>query len=506
MRAHPSFSTISTGRSAAGLAAIGGLICLGSFGCSDPAVVEPGRPDTYAKSNVTGSIIYSYVTEKGDIEGAPSPGAITVSALDPQDNGTLSPRIPGTLSADGSFIIPDVRDGVYYLMLEQSNGFRSIVVTSDRDVDLGAHFAGRPDAASAKTSPTNIAIKADGLSPWKAADDLHVFALGSVTSGTYQAADVSATPAPGNTSLNGLTFDASTFGFSGLVNGNKGDVAYVTQLVADQEGGSSYVSLTKVLKPAPFVQEDGKGTTLTGSFEDVEQRLAKIAWSRGEVMDADKEVHPAAKWSSDALSIFAEPGGAKRATDLRPTLAYLTNQADASVTLSLPYANPFPEGWGVFVSAQTSFEVPFTAPGDAMAHMELASVIVEAALDPAGENALAPVLHPPTDLKINDIDATTDLTGVKVGGSPRVSWSGPKVGSPTLYRVAVRLVDPTRTFPRTVLEIITKDTSATIPEDVLEPGSFYLVRIMARTDASIEAPYRYSHGARAEAVSGLFTP
>jgi hypothetical protein len=238
----------------------------------------------------------------------------------------------------------------------------------------------------------------------------------------------------------------------------------------------------------------------------VEQKLAKIAWSRGDVMDADKEIHPSAKWSSDALSIFAEPGGSSRATDLKPTLAHLTNQADANVTLSLPYANPFPAGWGVFVSAQTAFEVPFTAPGDPMAHVEFASITVEAALDAVGENALTPVLHPPTELKINDIDATTDLTGVKVGRSPRVSWSAPKIGSPTLYRVAVRLVDPTRTFPRTVLEIITKDTSATIPEDILETGSFYLVRIMARTDASIDAPYRYSHGARAEAVSGLFTP
>jgi hypothetical protein len=62
-----------------------------------------------------------YVTEKLDIEASPAPGAMTVSALDPQDDGKLSAKIPSKLSADRSLDVSDIRDGVYYLILEQSH-------------------------------------------------------------------------------------------------------------------------------------------------------------------------------------------------------------------------------------------------------------------------------------------------------------------------------------------------------------------------------------------------
>jgi hypothetical protein len=87
---------------------------------------------------------------------------------------------------------------------------------------------------------------------------------------------------------------------------------------------------------------------------------------------------------------------------------------------------------------------------------------------------------------------------LSVGLSPTVSWSAPRIGTPSLYLLRFWELDVVneRTVPNVVANYYTTDTSATVPAEALKPGNVYFATISAiadaRTDVSLAKPFRFS--------------
>lgn len=477
------------------------------MGCGDGSAAEGGAGGPSAAS-ITGSLVDVHVTEGGDIEQPVDPALVSVAALLPGDGGGFT-SIEGSVGEDGRFSIPDVPEGTYYLAIT-TGAFVEIVVTSARSLDLGFVFAGRPDASAVFSTPTNLVLDVDQMSPWQDGDHLEIFSLGAGTYGDL-ASTTEAPPSVGATALTGMASDAFLFASPMLVDGEQGDVATITHITAREAGGSGaplpYSAVVKAFTPAPFVQVDGEPTQLSGSFEDVAQSDIAIDWKRSLWSAAIKDANPAAEVESHDILVYAEPGGAERSTSsYSPTLLATTDVESTDVTLSMSYGNPFPSGWGVVANVNTFYSVSVTVPGSGETRKLGMSMGVSAPIDAFMAGPIEPALTPVRDVTINGKAAYETMTGV--GASPTVSFSPPATGTPSAYAVFIRRVDPMdSSLVATVAVVRTESTTVTIPPGILEKGTYYYLRIASETGRDLDVPHKARpDSAYAEAVTGLIAP
>lgn len=105
--------------------------------------------------------------------------AVDLAAYAPDADGGALVRYPGTGAADGTFVIPDVPMGPYYLEIARTPIERrrrvDVYWLASHVVDLGTSEAGGPldDDAPA---PTTIQLMMDGLAPWAAGDGVRFYA------------------------------------------------------------------------------------------------------------------------------------------------------------------------------------------------------------------------------------------------------------------------------------------------------------------------------------------
>src|SRR5262249_28354836 len=157
------------------------------------------------------------------------------------------------VSMDGTFTIPGVPAGLYYLHYGST-----FVFTSERTMDLGSRYCGRP-AAVVPAQPTPLVLSATGLSPWSDGEITELFSLGAGTWGdVFTAVDPAQVPLIGATDLTGVSIDMQKLRSNKLIDGAKGDVAVFTQLVAQAAAVGAYVSLGNSFSPPMFSQVDGQ--------------------------------------------------------------------------------------------------------------------------------------------------------------------------------------------------------------------------------------------------------
>jgi hypothetical protein len=479
-----------------------GLLCV--FGLS---VIACGGDDVTATdgplAEVSGTRIRTHITENGNVDVPIDPAETTLEALVLQPDGSFSAPIPGTLSADGTFVIPGVPHGTYYLVLtDMQFGRKTMIVTSARTFDLGGRQEGRPDAEQVKTPSTLLTLNIAGLNPFQFNDDIELYALGSRTMSPGIETGSLSQPALGDTSLD-MTLDASKIFSAGLIDGTKGDRAYLTQVVSHKASDSYYRALEKVYAPPPFTLVEGGTTTLTGTFENAPQIPLQLTWSRGAFEALGSQVHPSAKRLFDKTHLTCKPEGVRRTFNL-PTLFEVTNNVADTVTVSGSYGNPFPSEWPVIVLAWTRFAHEFTVPGDPTVHLQYADVTVDGPLGPKSAVTLAPQMSPPQDVRVHGMSAWQDLSGV--GTSPRVEWKAPSLGTPTIYQVDIHEVVPAQEFTKLLVYVLTTDTSFVIPPGLLKPGTYYTLEITAEGNTSITAPFKSVYAPTASTVTNPFTP
>ncbi|UQA63124.1 hypothetical protein [Polyangium aurulentum] len=471
---------------------------------------EPSeRPPPKPASDVTGTLVDTHVTETGDVLSVPDASLFDIVALVPDGSGGWA-EILGELSEDGSFRIPAVPEGAYYLRIIEAFGSGTLapryIVTSERSLDLGRVYAGRADVEGIDSPATQLILDADGLAPWGSNDKLEIFSLGAGASGALVPAAGTPPPAQGATSLNGYAVDLSQLVARKRIDGGAGDRAYITQSIAHGTPNMPgfYSSVGKVLEPAPFTVVEGQAQNISGSFEDVPQKTAAISFDVPAFEALVKAVHSTATMTSQDFALLVEPGGAERATaTVTPTLLHHTAGPGTPVP-ALEYGNPFPSGWAEVSAASFQYAVVHTLPGNVTkTHIE--SIGVSGPPSEMLGAALKPTLGPPLDVTIADEPTTGTIDGV--GVAPMVRWSPPSLGTPAIYTVTIRRLDPMGGLTRTVASFWTSETSLAIPPGLMAPGSFYYVRVGTGGQWNPKSPFKRANAsAFAAAVTGVVSP
>jgi hypothetical protein len=474
-------SSLLVGLSVAG--AVGAVSC----GSDSSGAGSPEAPF----DGVKGAYLNSYVWGASKATAPPVEGT-SVAALVPQPSGGYT-TIEGSFYEDGTFEIPGVPEGSYLLKIQSDGAAPYFYWTKERVIELGYYYANRPDTRPVTISPTPMVLEVGGMSPWQETDEIEIFSPGA---GSFGFPFFELTP--GVTSLGGASFDAFEMYPANLIDGSKGDLLYVTQLVTRDAGGAPYTSLAKVFTPPPFSMEDGQPTTLSGSFSDVPQKTLSIDWKRAAFVALAKDVHPWAGLFDSNFSVIAEYGGTSHITPtIPPSLLSFYGDSETMTDFAgeLSYGNPFPSAWGLAATASATFSMHVTLPGADAPKLITGEVYCSTLLGDKASLTLSPSLGPVKDILVNGKPTADWLTGA--GVTPVVSWSPPATGTAASYRVMIRRLEPMGTS-RFVASLYTGETSIELPGGLLTTGYYYYIRVFAN-DTPInltdrDAPETYGCG------------
>lgn len=482
------------------------LMCTGAMltvGCggNDGKPPVPGPP----VSDVKGSVIDVHVTEKGDTSSSRGPAQFEIAAVFPGEDG--APReILAAMNNDGTFVIPNVPEVPYDLRFVEFVSAGALppryIMNAPREIDLGRVFIGRADAAAIETTPTDIALTATGLEPWTTGDILEIFSPGSGSAGELLPTNITF-PAEMTTSLDKYRVDTSQLLSPKLVDGSKGDTAMITQLAGVADLTAPYRSVRKVFEAPAFTQVDGMPTSLSGAFANVPQKTLAIGINASAYNAFSADVHPDAKVVGKNIRIIAEPGGERTTASVTPNLLICEAIPSATLPPSFTYGNPFPSAWTEVISTDLSFSMTHMAPSG----VPKSTIVTIGQSGPAASftTPAEPQLSPPINIKVNDVPAVDTVSGI--GFSPMITFSPPSLGSPAVYIIAIRRLDPGGSTTRTTAIFSTTETTLRIPDGLLDFGYYYYFRITVRAKFDIAQPFKSgTTNAFASALTGILTP
>lgn len=425
---------------------------------------------------VSGSAVGTYVHDGGETSEVFDFSGTTVAALVEGDGGSFT-IYPGTGGPSG-WSIPRVPPGPYYLRF----GTDSFFVFTERTVDWDFQVAGRIDAVAAASADTGFAAFLTGLSPWDAlSDSLGLFCSNNGATEpnlpwiSYDA------PADGDTQYAGdlLWAYAST---PNLIEGDKGDSVYITQMVTRELDGQPYQALGRMLQPALFTMQEGYGIPLVGQLAPVAQsESATFDWRRSSFAGYASTVNPSATPNLQYVGVWAEP------TDLRygwlydaPGLFLASSmQTSDRVFGPVQYGNPFPSSWSALGFVKAYFAKTYqTASGTpssfyvSINHYTRAAEMIAA--------PILPLVSPPRGPRFGNRDAYNDLTGVTL--TPTLAWTVPARGSPERYVIEIYRLGVNSsgaTSADYIAQIFTSATRIRIPAGILAAGQSYFANITA---------------------------
>lgn len=480
------------------------LVCLlGAAGCGGGGGDEKGP--TVPTSDVTGTLVDIHVTEAGDVANPLGASEYAVAALYWDAEG-VQREIVGIGSNDGTFLIPAVPEGPYDLKFIEYYGEGTLppryVMNAPRSVDLGRVYAGRPDASPITTSPTEIRITATGLSAWSDSDDLELFSLGAGSQGSLVPTN-GMPPAAGATSLSNYAVDTAALARANIVDGAAGDTAVVTQLVTQAGATAAYRSVRTAFAMPSFTQSDGGSVDVSGAFAGVTDKSFSVEIDDMAFQALLPIVNPLAESGGRDLRITAEPGGDRATASPTPTLLALKSGATGALPSKFVYGNPFGLPYSEVVSVGYVYLMTHTMPTGIP---KQTAVLVGTSGAPTDFKVpVAPMLGPPLDIRVNDQPASGDLMGI--GQAPKISWSPPAIGTPAVYIVALRRLDPGGATTKTMALFSTTETSLRLPADLLDYGYYYYVRVSVRSEFDLAVPFKGgTKTSFAVALSGVLSP
>jgi hypothetical protein len=485
-----------------------GLLAFGMTGCGGNNRMQPPPdgmqpppdaggdampPPTDAGGDilVRGTSVGHFVTDTGvvdmpsDLSRNPS-----ISVLVPTASGFDTHTATG--APDGSFMV-DLGPAGSPWQLELTYGAGSasplsqFFVGDATQFDLGSFSLGRPDQAF-PSSPTQVTLNVNGLSPWQAFEGLEIVSSNVGAVAHEVEVDFPVQPMPGATAISNITIPW----FKQLIDATKGDTAVIYQLVRDASSGPTFArTLERIGQVSPFTMVDGGTATMTATLSSVPLDRTLTVHFKRSLFDAFlPQVGPGAGRSLDGLRnllIEALPGVAQRGffDGDGPELAiWFFDDGTADLDGAFTYGNPFKTGgasWDEFVHIDYPFSVPVMASGSQVAtHVNVGfEAFIPVAAFPA-DGIIAPVLSPARNVQIGGMDLMAPRTAV--GLTPTVTWSPPAMGTPTGYVVTVDEVmtdSSNNTVLSNVAQFFLTSTTLHIPPSVLVSGHSYLLVITA---------------------------
>jgi hypothetical protein len=446
------------------------------------------------------------------------PDSSFVAALVPQPDGSFM-SLSGTSGAIGTFEIPNVPAGYYWLKLAP----RDIYWTSSSTFDVGSDiFVPVANGAAATTSTTYINFSFTSLDPTPASGLLQ---FDTPESGALRY--FASTTAGSTTSFGGLAI-GSNLDFSMLKN------AFVRQYEPTAFGSVNGYVLGPELTISNLSLTTGGQNTISGALNptvpaSINLSVQSSAWIP--LFDHVAPTTPTVMGGGFYLSVepyiavdgpnvslsnpidliwtkASSPNGTGSPFFFRTgtcsTNPPLTTDVEAG---SVQYSDPFPAAWRrTFRVCQTA-SVAVTVPGTTQTQsISLTNSQTTSLPTATVKPLLSAVLNP----KINGADLFTASTINSTAVT--LSWDPPAIGTPFGYQVAI--MSPTALPGGTVsyfssTTLSTAKTSITIPPNTLASGRTYLFVITSLADgrANMEtSPHRSSLPiANADVISAPIT-
>jgi hypothetical protein len=419
-----------------------------------------------------------------------------VAALVPQPDGSFK-SLSGTAGTNGTFEIPNVPAGYYWLKL----GPRDTYWTSSSTFDMGSDIFLPVASAAPTTSTTYInfnftsleATAAPGLLQFDTLEPAVPFYWGSTSAGS-------------TTFFGGVVINGN-LDFSAIKN------AFVRQYEPTAFGSMNGYVLGPELTLSNLSLTTGGHNTVSGALNptvpaSINLSLKGSAWAP--LFDHIAPTAPTTLGGGFYLSVqpyIAADGpnvSLSNPIDLIWTKAYIVSAfTSPSCSINPPlttdveagtvqYSDPFPTPWRRTFRVCQSASIAVPVPGGKTQSINLTNSQTTSLPTATVQPLLSPVQNP----KINGADLFT--AGTINGTAVTLSWDPPAIGSPFGYNVAIM---STTTFPDGTVGYIstttlgTAKTSMTIPPDLLRSGQTYLFVISSRVDgrANMEtSPHRSS--------------
>jgi len=453
------------------------------------------------------------------------PVAATIQAV-VSASGTVR-TYPGTFASDGSgtYSIPNVPTGSYWLTLVDGGGVVHAVETPSTTVDLGYDVLGRVDETPA-TLPTPVTLAVANLDPWDPTGDQL-----QLTAANANVWDLAVSPlglSAGTTDTTGLAPLDWSVGASGALDLlEAADVLYVHQLASASvtlgAGAYAYQFVDKWASVTGIAMTNGLPATLTATLATPATTSAlAIDWRTTQFEALLPLLGPgtASATSSHLLAVGANAhplaSPAPQASGV-PTLFLLQLPAgtgDVAAATPPSYGHFLDALWNEWRDVEFRTQVSYLATGAGTAFVEIASVGQREAMSGPPAATLAPALGPVQAPLVAGSSAIV-AAGVTIAGAtstPILSWSAPAVGAPTSYTVTIyRLgLSGSATTSTEVGTWVTPNLSVPVPANVLVAGSTYYARITANAraaDGFATAPARFPNvGAWASILTSPFTP
>jgi hypothetical protein len=457
---------------------------------------------------VTGVQNSRHVRADGSITEVPIDlSGTTIGAFVPTPDGLGYNWRPGTGNASGTFLIPNVESTPYLLQFGSSYKW-----VTNRTVDLSRAALGRPDV-QLEPEGTQLSLSLNGLAPWQINDDLQFHSANTgigYFSGAACATPSWTSPNPGDQFL----FASIDYVFSlqncgapaAHIDGTRGDMLYVTQLVSRSEGGLDFQEVRRSYQTNSLAGGGGGGLTLNGFMTPLPTTTRTVNYPASSFEALALAAHPTAALTTTTLNIGTLPGYTQFGSFAGwPDLALATGPAGSGdLSTSFLYGNPYPGAWPQFITALSSARVRYSVrlPDGSESTLRSFSVYTYSQQPLTGTaTSLTPQVGPPRDMRINGAVATNNLTGV--GLTPLLSWTAPSVGTPSYYSVRVYELFATAsntTSRLPVTSLSTTQTQVRLPPGLLVAGKTYYVQVNAVSQPS---PATYSF---AMAVTGRFEP
>ncbi len=440
--------------------------------------------------------------------------SVTLGAWVPTPDGLSYNWRPGSGQASGTFLIPNVESTPYLLQLGSA-----YVWATSRTVDLSRADLGRPDA-QLEPEATQLSLQLNGLSPWQANDDLQLHAANAGI-GYFSGASCTSpswTPPPPSDSLF-LTFDyVSSLQNCGApaarLDGGRGDVLYVTQLVSRSAGGLDFQEVRRSYQTTSL--SGGGGTLMLSGFMSQPPTTTRtVSYPASSFEALALAAHPSATLTTTSVNLGTLPGYGQFGSFAGwPDLALANGTAgQGDIVSSFTYGNPYPSAWPQFVTALSSARVPYSVVREdgSTSTPRSFSVYTYSQQPVAGSTtSITPQVGPPRDMRINGAAATGELTSV--GLAPLLSWTPPSVGTPNYYVVRLYELFATSTGGTSrlqVMSVTTAQAQVRLPPGVLVAGKTYYVQVSAVSQPSSDPNRPFINGPMyhfAMAVSGSFKP
>ncbi|MCC7382960.1 MAG: hypothetical protein IT384_14070 [Deltaproteobacteria bacterium] len=414
---------------------------------------------------------------------------------------------PVVATATGAFVVHDLPPGPYFVAWSED-----FWVEAEADpLDLGYELLGRPDTVEASPG-TTLELHVQNLGPWTAWDNLELYCLeASAFMLDIRGVASAGVPQPGAQALTGLTVDYDWFTADApnLIDSALGDRPVLAQLAArTTTAGETYSSLSRVFEPASFTMADGQRNVLSGSFVELAQTASiTIHWRRAEFAALVPEVTPTVAFVNHVLAVEAVPRWSRSLDVPAADLVSFVSGDARSVRTRLEYGVHRPNEMTKDVTAIALVAYDLALPGATPA-ASFVSVSSEW-LEPADGQDAAPLISPPTLIRVAGADARTQIMGV--GPTPVISWAPPRLGAVRDYSVAIHeiYVEQGRTRAQRVFTAQALRGTFLVPAGLLERGKFYRARITAFHDLEkgADQPFRVGAVIGSAAVdTAVFSP